>query len=194
MVSDPWADAFSNEYNNPLLVGYIDAVIQNTNTAIGAIQGVGLKQALSEFVSPRNIKRPRVFIAHDGENLLRTRLELECWHLGLHPIVADEEASGDESVDSKVNRLLTDCQFAVVLARRQKGIKQDEQTIPRGNIIDEIERIRNKLGDKYLVLLEEGLSLPSNLATGLVFESFSEASFDKSILKLVRSLKHHEIL
>ena len=194
MVSDPWADAFSTEYNNPFLEGYIDVVIQNTNAAIGTIQGAGLKQALSEFVSPRNIERPKVLIAHDGESQLRTRLEMECWRLGLDPVVVEEEPSGDESVDVKVSRVLTDCQFGVVLARLERGISQDDQVIPRGNIIDEIERIRTKLGDKYLVLLETGLGLPSNLATGIVFESFSEDNFDKAILSLVRSLRHHQVL
>lgn len=192
--SDPWTEAFSNEYNSPFLHTSIDVVIQNTNAAIGAIQGAGLKQALSEFVSPQNIKRPRIFIAHDGESLLRTRLEMECWRLGLDPIVVEEEVSGNESIDVKVKRALSDCQFGVVLARQERGIQQDDQIIPRGNIIDEIERVRTKLGDKYLVLLEEGLSLPSNLAAGIVFESFSEASFDKSILKLVKSLRRHGIL
>ena len=131
----------------------------------------------------------RVTMLHDGASALRSRLELECWRMMLEPIVAEVQTSLDESVDSKVDRLLEGCEFGIVLARVEAGIDQDSSKIPRGNVIDEIGRIRAKLGDSYIILLEAGLTLPSNQATGVVYETFDKENFSEAVLKVVKALR-----
>ena len=133
-------------------------------------------------------------MAHDGPSDLKDKLEVECWRNGLEPLIVEEAVSLDESVDAKVDRGLEGTAFAIVLARLNRGIDQDGATIPRGNIIDEISRIRNSLGDRYIILLEEDLSLPTNLAAGVVFEHFSSEHFDSVILKVYKCLHSNGLL
>ncbi|MSQ07457.1 MAG: hypothetical protein EXR54_06015 [Dehalococcoidia bacterium] len=66
--------------------------------------------------------------------------------------------------------------------------------MPRLNIIDEIERVRAKLGDKFVILLERGLSLPTNLATVVVYEPYDQTNFDGAILKVIKNLRAHNLL
>lgn len=143
---------------------------------------------------PHNLKvdRAKIFIAHDGPSELRDKLELECWRMSLEPIVVEEQTSLQESIDDKVNRLLADCTFAIVIARKGRGLTQDDQLLPRANVIDEIERVRASFGDRFLLLLEMGLNLPTNLSTAVVYEPFS--TVDSALLHLSRALRHHNLI
>ncbi len=191
---DPWLEAFTSTYERAMLLPSLDSVTTAVENTIGFLQSKHLIDAITKPVQPQSIQRPKVFIAHDGQSELRDRLEIECWRNLLEPVVAEEQVSLNESVDTKVGRLLDGCQFAIVLARSERGVLQDNQTIPRGNIIDEIGRVRATLGDKYIILLERGLSLPTNLSTGVVWEAFDQTNFDGAILKVIRSLRAHRLL
>ena len=189
----PWLDAFSSGSEGRFSA--LDAVIQNVNAAIGHLRAREFVRSASGLIAAgRPHEKPKVLIAHDGDSELRDRLEMECWRLGLEPVVVEEQPSLDESIDDKVNRQLGECQFAIVLARSDRGAHQDGLKLPRGNIIDEIGRIRSTLGDRYLVLLEEGLSLPSNLQTGIVYETFSRTNFDRAVVKAFKSLRYHRLI
>ena len=192
---NPWIEAFTTIYGNSTIVtGSLNAVIQQVNEAIGYLQSKDLVNSVNSLLPTKHILRPKVFIAHDGDSDLRASLELECWRTMLEPIVVEEQVSHNESVDIKVDRHLQECVFAIVLARFERGIKQDKKTIPRGNIVDEIGRIRAKLGDRYLILLEEGLELPTNLATGVVYEHFRKEHFDAAILRVLKSLRSYHLV
>ena len=43
--------------------------------------------------------RSKIFIAHDGESEIRTKLEVACWRMGLEPAIVEEMGSRNESVD-----------------------------------------------------------------------------------------------
>lgn len=191
---NPWYEAFDRELDNPRIASSVNALIQSANHVIGNLSGADLQQLIPDLVRPRGQSRPKVCILHDGESDVRTRLEMECWRLGLDPVVVEEETSQDESVDDKVDRVLGSCEFAIVLARRERGVTQDGSLIPRGNVIDEIGRVRARLGDKYIILLEKGLTLPTNLSTGVVYEGFDETAFDPAILKVFIALRNTGVI
>ena len=193
---DPWLMAFGRSYqdNLPRILASLDSVLQSVEETIGYFESKDFIDSIFRPVEPKSIHRPKVFIAHDGASDLRNRLQLECVGMMLEPIVAEEQPSLDESVDSKVDRLLEGCEFAIVLARSEAGISQDSQKIPRANIIDEIPRIRAKLGDNYIILLEVGLSLPSNQQTGVIYEHFEEEHFAEALLKVWKSLRDKSLL
>ena len=149
----PWLEAFGRDYGNPRLSGAISVVIGAVNEAIGYLESKELIASVIGSIDPKSIQRPKILISHDGESEQRIKVEMECWRMMLEPIIVEEQASLDESVDNKVDRLLEECQFAIVLARLERGVGQDKKTIPRGNIIDEIGRIRAKLRDSYIILL-----------------------------------------
>ena len=104
------------------------------------------------------------------------------------------DGSLNESVDNKVDRGLDGCAFAIVLARLEQGVKQDGLTLPRANIIDEIGRIRQRLDNQHIILLESGLSLPSNQSTGVIWQSYEADHFEAAILKVIHSLKANGLL
>ena len=191
---NPWLEAFNKDDRNPRVVSSLNALLQFTNEAIGKLESAELISFFTQSFQPRSIQRPKVLIAHDGGRELRNRVETECWRMMLEPIVVEEQTSLNESVDTKVDRFLDQCQFAIIIARLERGIKQDGRQFPRGNIIDEIGRIRTKLNDHYVILLEEGLGLPTNLATGVVYETFHEDYFERALLKVIKSLRYHKIL
>ena len=161
----PWSAAFTRAYGNPAAIPSLEALIQLTLTALGYLRQEGLRDSVTRVMTEHRSGRPKICIFHDGESSLREILELECWRIGVEPIVVDAAASLNESVDEKVERVLRDCTFAIVLARRERGAEQDGGIIPRGNIIDEIGRTRSALGDNFIILLEEGLTFPTNLST-----------------------------
>jgi len=195
---DPWVGAFIRDYSDGTSMrrirGSLDAVLQSVEETIGYLESKDFIESITRPIAPKSIQRPKVFIAHDGPSDLRSRLELECWRMMLEPIVAEKQTSLDESVDSKVDRLLDGCEFAIVLARVEVAIDQDSSKIPRGNVIDEISRIRAELGDNYIILLEDGLSLPSNQSTGVVYETFEKENFGEAVLKVWKALRSKGLL
>ena len=138
--------------------------------------------------------RAIVFISHDGESPVRRAVELECFRIGLHPIVIEAQPSRNESVDDKVDRFLDQSKFAIVVAGFHRGSEQDGERYPRAAVIDEISRIRSKLGDRFIVLLEEGLRLPVTLSAGIVYEPYRADSYDRAILAVFKSLLENGVI
>ncbi|MDO8751303.1 MAG: nucleotide-binding protein [Dehalococcoidia bacterium] len=132
-------------------------------------------------------ERLKVFISHGGKTMARLELQHFLWQIGMEPVVVDDREKEGRNPDQNVDYWLEQSDFAVVLAEQSRSSKQDEITIPRANVTDEIARIRGKQ-KPFIVLLEKGMSLGSNQLTGLTYETFPtdhiEASFKKIELEL----------
>ena len=102
-------------------------------------------------------------------------------------------AGGGRSPSGKVDLLLNDCAFGIVLARKSRGVKQDGDILPRANVIDEMARVQQVLGERRLLLLESGLALPSN-ASDWTYETFIRQSMDRAFTAVVTKLKGHHLL
>ena len=187
-----WLEAFDRAFTNPRKIPSIDAVTGDVLETIGYIEGQAIRDAVPDLTPPK--ARPMVFISHDGDSQLRTAVEMECWRAGLNPTVVEAQPSRNESVDEKVDRFLEQSQFAIVVAGFARGSEQDGERYPRAAVIDEISRIRSKLGDRFIVLLEEGLRLPATLSTGIVYEQYRADAYDGAILAVFKSLLQNGVI
>ena len=77
-----------------------------------------------------------------------------------------------------MSQAIAGADFSIVLVEKARTSTQDGKLQPRGNIIDEIERLRLQVGDRFMVLMEQEVELPSNLSTAITWESFDEDHFD----------------
>jgi len=188
----PWLEAFSS-FGNRWLYSSLDIVIRDVIEAIGYLKGAETRKALPLLLDRRS-ERLKVLISHDGDSDIRTKLELELFRNSLDPIVVEAQTLSNESVDEAVSRFLEESSFAVVIARVEVSALQDGAHIPRGSMIDEIARIRSQLGDKFIVLLEEGITLPTTLATGIIYKQFTEDKFDRALLDVFKALRDHQVI
>ena len=145
------------------------------------------------IVAQTQTNRPDVFIAHGGDTPLRDKLELFLWRAGYRPFIVDTMPSLGMNPDAKVDHYLDQCTFAVILAEAHNASSQDEKKTPRLNVIDEITRVRKTLDSRFVLLLEEGLVLPSNQSGSLTWEPFHRDSFDKALAAIYRELRGHNI-
>ena len=135
----------------------------------------------------------RIFIAHDGDTGARDKLEGFIRDLGAQPIIAENQPSKGQNISEKVNALIKSCDYVVVIATRAKASQQDCRLMARGNVINELARIRELLGDRRMLALEHGVELPSNEAAS-IHKRFSSQSMDGVFSELVRELNAHGFL
>lgn len=135
--------------------------------------------------------RPKVFIAHGGQSDARDFLELYLWRKGYRPIIIEELPSLGKSPDDKVDHYLEMCQFGVIFAELRRASVQDGVPHPRLNIVDELVRIKKTLNGRFVVLLEEGLSINSD--EQVTYLVFSLQSLDKPCNFVLQELEAHAI-
>lgn len=144
---------------------------------------------------------PKAFIAHGG-GAHRGKsgvLEKLCDFieaLGIEPIVVELSASRGMSVDDKVNKYIKDADCGIVLATKGGIVDttgKNPKQHPRLNVIDELERLRAVFPERTILLLENGVDLPSNIS-GLTHERFARQSMDRAFIAIARELGGMKIL
>ena len=171
----------------------LDQIIDDVNAAIGILE----TEFSTDLITLRRLAhaKPLVLICHGGETTIRKDLELFLWKsAGVDPIVVEDVSYADKNPDQKVDEAIADADFAIVLVEKSRTSSQDGKLLPRGNVIDEIERLRLRLSGRFLILLEEGVTLPTNLSTAVTWVSFSSESFDTALLKVIQYLRQHEVI
>ncbi len=118
-------------------------------------------------------------------------MELFLWRRGYRPVIVEEQPSLGMSLDSKVDHYMSQCQFGVIFAEGDRAAVQDGKSYPRLNLIDEMVRIRRTLGDRFIVLLEKGLSLNSD--EQVTYVEFWDNALDKACDAVLRELNAHDI-
>lgn len=190
---DPWSEAF-RELGSPIKLTSLTAVINDVTEAIGYLKGADIRSALPEILGTKKTDRPKIFLSHDGESPMRLSLQIKLWDLGLEPVVVEDRPETNRSIDDAVDQDMGLCTFAIVLARLERSSLQDCHHFPRASVVDEIARIRTIFGDKYIVLLENGLHLPPTQATGLTYKGFDAHNFDSAILNVIMALLHYGVI
>ncbi|NQU96868.1 MAG: nucleotide-binding protein [Chloroflexi bacterium] len=135
----------------------------------------------------------RIFIAHGGRTKSREKLERFIRALGAEPVVFEEQAAMAATPSTKVDALIKGCDYGVVLVTKAGASVQAGKAHPRGNVTDEFARARAAVSDRWMIMVEKGVELPSNV-TEFVREGFSRVSMDGALTALVRELRAHGML
>lgn len=108
----------------------------------------------------------RVFITHgNNERILDQVKELVTFGK-FKPIVAMEHETPAKPVPEKVMNDMRECRAAVIHVSTENVLRDNEgKAVPQinGNVLIEIGAAMALYGDKFVLLVEEGLDLPSNL-------------------------------
>jgi predicted nucleotide-binding protein len=190
ILFDMWNEALDATADPNERLAYLFRVADALNEAIGRLKSG------QEFPPPNSSTETvlRIFISHGGRTPSRDRLEKFVRALGADPVIVEDQQNLGTSINGKVEREVKTSHYGVVVATAERGATQDERVYPRLNVIDEIPRLQAILGrDKVLLLLEEGVSLPSN-TTELVRSRFSQDSMDEALTQLVTELRSLGIL
>lgn len=128
----------------------------------------------------------KTFISH-GRNTEPLSVVLEFVQaLGLQPVVAEREASEGRSVNETVRELLHSCDCAIVIATAEHQAGETWRTSE--NVINEVGLAQEALQDRVIYLKEDKVQLPSNIREK-VYETFTQESMDKALIKIARELK-----
>ncbi|MSP79400.1 MAG: hypothetical protein EXR67_07675 [Dehalococcoidia bacterium] len=162
-------------------------------------QSAGFTEALLEDIQVRDsahalskVTKPWVFVAHGGETPERDRLELLLCREGYHPVIVELMPSLQMSPNAKIDHYWKQCSFGIIFAQADRASTQDGKLHPRLNVVNEIPRVRKTLGNKFIVLLEKGLNMPSNEADA-VRESFTSENLEKAFLAVQKEMRGHGI-
>jgi len=104
-------------------------------------------------------------------------------------VVAEWKESEGRWTEPHVDKQMEEADCYIVLA--EYGNIVDLKTgakHPRLNVIDELARSREKRSDRIVLLLQKGVSLPSNVS-GIVYEHFTKQNMEKAFIKVARELR-----
>lgn len=135
----------------------------------------------------------RIFVVHDGKTPARDKLADFIRALGAEAVIAESEATKGRGISEKVDAVISSCHYAVAIATKAKAAQQDGKIVARTNVVNELPRIRQAMGNRWMLALETGVALPSNEAAS-IHESFVPQSMDGVFTALVRELEGHGIL
>lgn len=164
----------------------LNSIIQRLELKLQPTSDVPTDEDPGEASTVKLIRIVRIFIAHDGKTQARRKLEDFIRALGGEPIIAESEPTKGRSITEKVDSTIDSCQYAVAIATRANSGKQDGKLLARSNVVNELPRIRDVLGDRWMIALEHGVELPSN-ESATTFERFSPQSMDTVFTALLSS-------
>ena len=163
------------------LTGWLEALI-------GQIERFGLPTR--EIVSVGGTQ-PNVFVAHGSGSAALTHLVDFLVALGCQPIIAEKMPSQGRSVNENVEFWMGKSHCAVVLATGDELM--GDEIVARPNVHIEIGQFQERFKDKVVYLLEEGATLPSNVAEK-VYERFTQDNMTKAFIKIANEFRALEIL
>lgn len=133
----------------------------------------------------------RVFITHGENTKILGQVKELVTYGKFHPVVAMEHETSAKPVPQKVMSDMRTCRAAVIHVSSETVLVDHEGTqVPQinGNVLIEIGAAMALYGDKFVLLVEEGLDLPSNLQ-GLYECRYSGDELNMTaIMKLLKAL------
>jgi predicted nucleotide-binding protein len=132
---------------------------------------------------------PKVFIAHGGRSAKLSKLGAFLEALGVEPLVVEIQPSEGRLTEEQVDEYMKQADCAIILATY--GHIEDVKTRkkhPRLNVVDELGRCRKVFPDRTILLLEEGVDLPSNVS-GIIRERFTKQNMEDALVKVAKELR-----
>lgn len=133
----------------------------------------------------------RIFISHGRQSQALTKLERFIRTLGLEPVIVVHGPSEGMSVDTLVEKRMSESDCAIVLATGDDQVGDYRQ--PRPNVIHEIGLAQEKLDNKVVYLKEEDCQFPSNVSPK-VWESFTQENMEAAFEKVIKELRSFHII
>jgi len=191
-----------NKFENAATLSYYGAhsseyskrrreTMERAAAEIEAILSARKEYGIPERQEPRT--SPKVFIAHGGETEALSKLQSFLGALGIIPLVAEDEASEDRSVDAQVEWCLANADCVIILGTADDQNLKDGKLYPRPNVCIEIGRVQERFPGRVIYLLEQGASFPSNI-TEKVYERFTQENMEKAFSKAAKELKAFGII
>lgn len=185
-------EAFTSSFNyTPFHHSALQALIAKAIITINMALGK-LKSLPSPIIEPQNdgvVQSPKAFIAHGGQSACLKKLCAFLKALGVDPVVAEWSESEGRWTEEHVNKRMEDSDCYIILA--EYGCIVDIKTgakHPRLNVIDELARSRKIRPGRIALLLQKGVSLPSNVS-GIVYEHFTKQNMEKAFIKVASELR-----
>ncbi len=167
--------------------------IDDAKAALNAILSEIEEFGLPETQEATTSSKPQVFIAHGGETKALEKLKSFLDALGIEPLIVEEQASEDRSVDEQVEWCLANADCVIILGTADNQNLKDGKLYPRPNVCIEIGRVQERFPGRVIYLLEEGASFPSNI-TEKVYERFTQENMEKAFSKAAKELKAFGII
>jgi predicted nucleotide-binding protein len=158
------------------------------NALILRVERFGAPATAKELPSSQT---PAVFIAHGRPSRALDRLREFVEALGCRPIIAEKMPSEDRSVDQNVDYWMGKSHCAVVLATGDDII--EGKIFARPNVHIEIGRFQERFRGRVVYLVEQRLTLPSNIAEK-VHERFTRENLTAAFTKVARELRAFGII
>lgn len=118
-----------------------------------------------------------VFVSHSGESNTLSRLLRFVSACGLVPLVAEREPFAGATVPDHVRRVMKRCSAAILLAETTQVIEGG--SIPGSGVLVEAGILQERLGDRIIYLVEEGVAL------GAMVSPFAYTRFQRDCLEQV---------
>ena len=124
--------------------------------------------ATSEITAPERVspKGNRVFITHGKNKKILDQVKEIVGYGKFEPVVAMERETAAKPVPDKVMDEMRSCQAAVIHVSSEGVLKDkngEEHTQLNGNVLIEIGAAMALYGKQFILLVEDGVKLPSNL-------------------------------
>lgn len=190
-------------YNGVILLKYAhteedkqEAYIDHLNQRVAALKSIIEKHEMiaGDTTHDTVIETPKAFIAHGGKSEALEKIKEFLRALGVEPLVVEEQPSEGREKEQQVTKYFKEADCEIVLATY--GDIVDQKTgakHPRLNVVDELARGRERFPNKVILLLERGVSLPSNVS-GVVYGEFTQDNMEAAFIKVAKELRAFGIL
>jgi len=145
----------------------------------------------SDKIEIKQESNNNVYITHGSNKAVVEQLKEIITYGSFKPIVSVEKETSSKPIPQKVMDDMRTCGAAIIHVSAEKKLKDDEgkeHTILNQNVLIEIGAAMGLYKDKFILLVEEGIKLPSNLQ-GLYEVRYKGAKLDSdATMKLLRAL------
>ena len=134
----------------------------------------------------------RVFIAHGSNKKIVEQIRELLEIANFDPVIAVRQETSAKPIPHKIRDEMSDCRAGIIHVGLERHVKDDEgkeHTMLNSNVLIEIGASMALYGDNFVLLVEEGVTLPSNLQGLSVIEYQGNTMDADTIFRLLRSLK-----
>ena len=170
--------------------------VQNTNAQIDDIQKI---DSLKQENTDKDIRLKRVFITHGKNQTFIDPIKKLLEFGELQSVVAIDKQSVSKPVPDKVMEEMRSCGAAIIhIDADEKFIDNEasEHKIINSNVLVEIGAAMALYGRRYILLVKEGVNLPSNLQ-GLYEVRYTGDQLDGEVtiklLEAIRDIKNNPL-